>query len=117
MNKTELGERLEQLAPLSLAGSWDNVGMLEPAPVDARLTGILLTIDLNERVLAEAIANNANFIVTYHPILFGGAKRLRPSPADRVILKQSNTISPCIPSHCPGFSGWRGDWLLDQVER
>ena len=119
MNMTELGERLEQLAPLSLAGSWDNVGMLlEPAPVDARLTGILLTIDLNERVLAEAIANNANFIVTYHPILFGGAKRLRTqSPADRVILKAiEHNITVYSPhTALDSVAGGVTDWLLDQV--
>ncbi|MGB0646666.1 MAG: Nif3-like dinuclear metal center hexameric protein [Bradymonadia bacterium] len=119
MNKQELGEQLEQLAPLILAGSWDNVGMLiEPAPVDAPLTGVLLTIDLNERVLDEAIAHDVNFIVTYHPILFGGAKRLRThSPADRVILKAiEHNITVYSPhTALDSVAGGVTDWLLDQV--
>lgn len=80
---------LESIAPLGLAADWDNVGLLlEPRPAsDARIEKLLLTIDLTEAVLAEAIEAGAGLIVTYHPPLFSGVKRLTQAVArERVVL-------------------------------
>ncbi|KAK7123128.1 hypothetical protein R3I94_020044 [Phoxinus phoxinus] len=67
---------LEHLAPLSLAESWDNVGLLvepsKPRPVKT----ILLTNDLTTTVMDEAVAMNCDLIVSYHPPLFRPVKRL-----------------------------------------
>ncbi|XP_050979496.1 NIF3-like protein 1 [Labeo rohita] len=69
-------EVLEQLAPLSLAESWDNVGLLvepsEPRPIET----ILLTNDLTAAVMDEAVAMSCDLIVSYHPPLFRPFKRL-----------------------------------------
>lgn len=75
---TEVVTLLESFAPLRLAADWDNVGLLlEPHPIaDARVSKILLTIDLREPVLEEALAEGADLIVAYHPPIFGGLKRL-----------------------------------------
>ena len=68
---------LAEIAPLHLAASWDNVGLLiEPVAGRCDVEAGLLTIDLNERVLAEAITKGANLVISYHPIVFSGAKRL-----------------------------------------
>lgn len=67
---------LEQLAPLSLAESWDNVGLLvepsKPRPVKT----ILLTNDLTTAVMDEAEALECDLIISYHPPLFRPFKRL-----------------------------------------
>lgn len=67
---------LEQLAPLSLAESWDNVGLLvepsKPRPVKT----VLLTNDLTDAVMEEAEAMSCDLIVSYHPPLFRPIKRL-----------------------------------------
>lgn len=69
-------EVLEQLAPLSLAESWDNVGLLvepsDPRPIKT----ILLTNDLTAAVMDEAVVMNCDLIVSYHPPLFRPFKRL-----------------------------------------
>ncbi|XP_073684251.1 NIF3-like protein 1 [Garra rufa] len=69
-------EVLEQLAPLSLAESWDNVGLLvepsEPRPIKR----ILLTNDLTAAVMDEAVEMSCDLIVSYHPPLFRPFKRL-----------------------------------------
>lgn len=69
-------EVLEHLAPLSLAESWDNVGLLvepsKPHPVKT----ILLTNDLTTAVMDEAVAMKCDLIVSYHPPLFRPFKRL-----------------------------------------
>ncbi|XP_061666918.1 NIF3-like protein 1 isoform X2 [Syngnathoides biaculeatus] len=67
---------LEDLAPLSLAEPWDNVGLLvepgEPRPVKT----VLLTNDLTQPVMEEARAEGCELIISYHPPLFRPFKRL-----------------------------------------
>src|SRR5258708_6039703 len=81
---------LERLAPLHLAEDWDNVGLLlEPSGAATRaISRVFLCIDLSGSVLAEALAESADVIVSYHPPLFKGYKRLRASSAhERVIVR------------------------------
>lgn len=63
------------IAPLELAEEWDRVGVLL-AGDRAGLRRVLLTIDLTEAVLAEAIALDADGIVAYHPPIFDPIARL-----------------------------------------
>ncbi|XP_020495095.2 NIF3-like protein 1 [Labrus bergylta] len=76
MELKEVLQVLEQLAPLSLAESWDNVGLLvepsKPRPVKT----VLLTNDLTEAVMEEAEALSCDLIISYHPPLFRPIKRL-----------------------------------------
>lgn len=67
-------EGLEKFAPLKLAESWDNVGLLVD-PIEAvPIRKILLTNDLTEEVVNEAVSHRAGLIVTYHPNIFQGLK-------------------------------------------
>lgn len=76
MELKEILQVLEQLAPLSLAESWDNVGLLvEPSKLRPIKT-ILLTNDLTDAVMEEAEALSCDLIVSYHPPLFRPVKRL-----------------------------------------
>ena len=83
----ELLTLLQTLAPLELAEEWDNVGLLL-APVDhGEIERILLTIDLTEPVLAEALAQKAQMVIAYHPPLFKGVRRLtRETAGERVLV-------------------------------
>ena len=69
MNVSHVMETLETLAPLRYAEDWDNVGLLIGSP-DWRADRVLLTIDLTEAVLEEAIDAKAQMIVAYHPPIF-----------------------------------------------
>ncbi len=77
----EVEQALDRLAPFRLAESWDNVGTLLATSRQA-MRRILLTIDLTEPVLDEAIAKRVDGIVAYHPPLFSPLKRL--ADRDRV---------------------------------
>ena len=87
MKVSDLVAAMERIAPLKLAESWDNVGLLVGAqsrPLDGPL---LLAIDLTERVLAEAVANKAGAIVSYHPPLWDPVKRITAeTPRGRILL-------------------------------
>ncbi|HHW12449.1 MAG TPA: Nif3-like dinuclear metal center hexameric protein [Firmicutes bacterium] len=65
----EITSILEELAPLALAESWDNVG-LQVGRFDREVTGLLLALDFSAAVLAEARQKQANLIVTHHPLIF-----------------------------------------------
>lgn len=68
--------KLQRFAPLSLAESWDNVGLLVEPTSPHWVNKMLLTNDLTESVLQEAIEERANFILSYHPPVFKPLKRL-----------------------------------------
>lgn len=82
--------QLEDLAPLRFAEPWDNVGLLlEATPLAAapQLERALLTIDLSDAVLDEAVQLGTQLIIAYHPPIFSGLKRLRSShPTERIVL-------------------------------
>ncbi|XP_068610772.1 NIF3-like protein 1 isoform X2 [Brachionichthys hirsutus] len=67
---------MEQLAPLSLAESWDNVGLLLEPSNSRPVKAILLTNDLTDAVMEEAEAMSCDLIISYHPPLFRPIKRL-----------------------------------------
>lgn len=83
----EVTEILEELAPLAYAEDFDNVGLLV-GNLDSKVSGILVTLDTLENVIDEAIAHNCNLIVSFHPIIFGGLKKLTGANyVERVVIK------------------------------
>ncbi len=71
----DVAEILEELCPLGLAEDFDNVGLLVGDP-NRKVTGILVTLDALEEVVDEAIRKDLNLIVTFHPIIFKGLKKI-----------------------------------------
>lgn len=83
MRLSEVIAALADLAPLELAESWDNVGLLVgDRSVEARRA--LFAIDLTASVLDEAIAKGCALVVCYHPPIFAGLKRIS---SDSLIFK------------------------------
>jgi dinuclear metal center YbgI/SA1388 family protein len=75
----------ERFAPSALAADWDNVGLLfGDGAAEARR--ILTCLTVTPAVVAEAVAEKADLVVTHHPILFRGAKRLSTASADGRLL-------------------------------
>ncbi|XP_034863309.1 NIF3-like protein 1 isoform X1 [Mirounga leonina] len=67
---------LNDFASLSLAESWDNVGLLvEPSPPHAVHT-LFLTNDLTEEVMEEALQKKVDLILSYHPPIFRPLKHI-----------------------------------------
>lgn len=87
--RQHIWKNLQELVPLRLAGSWDNVGVLvDPLPTHDGTERIFLTIDLTEAVLQEALEWQATIIIAYHPPIFGGLKCLNlQDPKSRLIVQ------------------------------
>jgi dinuclear metal center YbgI/SA1388 family protein len=87
MNIKAVTNYLEELAPLHYAENFDNVGLLV-GNTATLVTGILVTLDTLEQTIDEAIAKKCNLIISFHPIIFSGLKKINGnSYVERVVLK------------------------------
>lgn len=78
---------LEELAPLHYAEDFDNVGLLVGSK-NEQVKGVLVTLDTLESVVDEAIEKNCNLIISFHPIIFKGLKKINGnSYVERVVIK------------------------------
>ena len=83
----EIAQYLESVAPLALQESYDNSGLQSGNPSDI-VNSALITLDITEEVIDEAIGIGAELIIAHHPVIFDGLKRLTGSNrVERVILK------------------------------
>lgn len=71
---SDLMHYLHQWAPPALQESYDNSGLLVGEP-ETLVQGVLVSLDITEAVLEEAVAQGCNVIVAHHPIIFSGLKR------------------------------------------
>src|SRR5699024_10411128 len=60
---------MENLAPQNLAESWDNVG-LQIGDMKDDIGRILVTLDVTDKVVDEAIEANIDLIIAHHPFIF-----------------------------------------------
>ena len=87
MKIKEIISVLEEMAPLSYAEDFDNVGLLVGGK-ESETTGILVCHDALESVIEEAIAKKCNLVVCFHPILFSGLKKITgKNYVERAIIK------------------------------
>ena len=85
---SEVVRRLDENAPLSIAESWDNVGLLLEPSSPHIVKHLFLTNDLTESVLDEALEKGANMVLSYHPPIFSSVKRITQDKwKDRLIVK------------------------------
>jgi len=75
MKLRQITQFIESIAPLAFQESFDNAGLIIGHPED-EISGILITLDITEEILDEAISKNLNLIVAHHPIIFSGIKKL-----------------------------------------
>ena len=85
MKIREVVNALERFAPLPLQEGWDNAG-LQIGLTEAEVSGVLLCLDVTEAIVDEALRRGCNLIVSHHPLLFHGLKR----------IADSNYIERCV---------------------
>ncbi|MEE9349111.1 MAG: Nif3-like dinuclear metal center hexameric protein [Flavobacteriaceae bacterium] len=87
MTIKEITNHLEELAPLAHAEEFDNVGLLV-GDFETEITSILVSLDTLEATVDEAIEKKCNLIVSFHPIIFSGLKKINgASYVERVAIK------------------------------
>ncbi|MDE6324389.1 MAG: Nif3-like dinuclear metal center hexameric protein [Paramuribaculum sp.] len=77
---------LERFAPPALQEEYDNCGLIL-GDSSNECSGVLVTVDVTESVVAEAVSKGCNMIVAHHPIIFKGIRRLNGrTPQERAII-------------------------------
>lgn len=94
MKLKDLLDTLDQIAPLRLAESWDNVGLLV-GDAGRDVARAMLTIDFTATVAGETFAAGCDLVIAYHPVIFAPIKRIvAPSPV-------IDAISRGVSIYCP----------------
>ena len=75
MKIQDITSLLETIAPLSFQEDYDNAGLIT-GDADWECTGVIVSLDVIENVVEEAIEKNCNLIVAHHPIIFRGLKKI-----------------------------------------
>ncbi|WP_212113155.1 Nif3-like dinuclear metal center hexameric protein [Candidatus Shikimatogenerans silvanidophilus] len=78
---------IEKEFPLCYSEDFDNVGLLIGS-YENIVNGILITLDITNKVIEESIYKNCNLIITFHPILF---KKI-----NKIIYENNKIIFDCI---------------------
>lgn len=87
MNVKSVTNLIEIVAPLALQESYDNAGLLLGS-ANMEVTAVLITIDVTEAVVDEAIKHNCNLIIAHHPLIFNGLKKITgKNEVQRCIIK------------------------------
>ena len=78
---------IEAFAPLGIQESWDNSGLSVGSP-ESPVHSILLGLDCTPELVDEAVAAGADMIVTHHPLIFSGLKKIAPEdPVGLAVMK------------------------------
>lgn len=81
-------DNLELKAPLQLAESWDNVGLLIGNP-EQSVTGIMAGLDPTNELIDEAISKGCNTIVTHHPVIFKPLAVINTGTPEGILLQKA----------------------------
>ena len=83
----EISERLEQFAPKALAEDWDNVGLLV-GDTSWPASRIMTCLTVTPTTVQEAIDQQADLIVTHHPLPFQALRSITTeSTAGKLLLQ------------------------------
>ena len=78
---------IEAFAPLSIQESWDNSGLIVGSP-EQEVHGALIGFDCTPELVDEAVSCGADMIITHHPLIFQGLRKVSPDgPTGLALMK------------------------------
>jgi dinuclear metal center YbgI/SA1388 family protein len=95
----DIVQHLESIAPLAYQESYDNAGLIVGDDTKT-VSNVLITLDVTEEVIDEAVSRNCELIVAHHPIIFKGLKKLTGSNyVERTVIKAIKNDIAIYASH------------------
>ena len=79
---------MESLAPLSLQEEYDNAGLAVGNP-ESEIQSCLVCLDVNEEVIEEASRKNCQLVISHHPVIFKGLKRITGQTMTERVVKMA----------------------------
>ncbi len=112
-----LVEPIEAFAPVSMQEKWDNCGFVVGSP-NERVSKALVALDCTEDVIDEAIEKGADIIITHHPLIFGGVKKISTDNwLGRIIYKavKNNIVIYCAHTNMDKAAGGVSELMADKL--
>lgn len=75
MTIAQIIDYLEQLVPLTIQESYDNCGLLVGDKNEV-VSNVLISLDCTEEIIEEAIEKKCQLIISHHPLIFNGIKKI-----------------------------------------
>lgn len=108
MKLKEIISYIESVAPLAYQEDYDNAGLIV-GNSNMELSGAVLTVDVTEEIIDEAIKKNSNLILTHHPIVFSGLKKITgKNYIERIVIKAIKNDIAIYAAHTNLDSIWGG---------
>jgi dinuclear metal center YbgI/SA1388 family protein len=108
MKLNDIVQALETLAPLTLQESYDNAGLCT-GTLEMEINKVLLSLDITEEVVDEAIKNGCELIVAHHPLIFKPLKKLTGSGyVEKTVIKAIKNDIALYASHTNLDNVWGG---------
>ena len=101
---------MQRYAPLELAESWDNPGLL--VDCGREVSRVLVTLDITPEVVEEAAAGGCELIVSHHPVIFSPLKKLTPRDVSFQLV-QAGISAICMHTNLDAAEGGVNDVLAD----
>ena len=95
MKVKDIIQVIEDFAPLSIQEGWDNSGLCVGSPED-EATSVLIGLDCTEKLVDEAIECGADMIITHHPLIFSGLKKINPEDSTGAAVIKAIKAGICI---------------------
>ncbi|QZT36636.1 Nif3-like dinuclear metal center hexameric protein [Halosquirtibacter xylanolyticus] len=101
-------DTIEAVAPLHLQESYDNAGLIIGDP-NQEVKQAIITLDVTEDILDEAIATGSDIVIAHHPIVFSGLKKINgKNMVERCVQKAIKNDIAIYASHTNLDSVWGG---------
>ena len=108
MTIKEVASILEEFAPLLYQESYDNSG-LTIGNSNNNVSSVLLTVDVTEEVIDEAINKKANLVIAHHPIIFKGIKSITgKNYVEKIVAKAIKNDIAIYAAHTNMDGVWGG---------
>lgn len=108
MKLKEITSYIESIVPLAFQEDYDNAGLIVGNP-EMDLSGAIITVDVTEDIVDEAIQKGANLILAHHPIVFAGLKKITgKNYIERIIIKAIKNDIAIYAAHTNLDSIWGG---------
>lgn len=88
MKLLDVIKHIEDFAPLAIQESWDNGGLIV-GDVNQEISGVVVCLDVSESVVDEAIEQGCNLVLSHHPIIFKGVKKLTEATAEQRVIRKA----------------------------
>lgn len=113
----DIAKYIESLAPCNLACQWDNVGLLV-GDMDKEIKKVLICLDNDEHVVAEASKIGADMIVSHHPIMFSPINRMTEADPQQRMIRRMCQLGIChyaAHTNMDCASGGLNDYLAEKL--